>query len=947
MRRWLRFGLYAIALVLIVLIGALGFIQTGPGKRLLAEQLSSRLSTADAAIEIAGIEGWIPLDLGIGTFRLSDRDGVWLEANDVAFDWSPSALFGGRIRIDRIGAARVEIMRPPLADPTPEPASDKPFRLPELPKSLPPITVERLALPEVLLGAPLVGEAASFGLMGSIRANDDGDRVTAKLDLERTDTATAFASLELTAGLDPRTLDLALNAGESGGVLAALADRPEIGEVELSLEGQGALEDWSGRLSAQAEGLALLEADLGLALVDQPRLVIDGTADLAPGALPDDIAALVGDRIAIELDLVQTAAQALDLKSAAMTTALAVLDAEGSVDFDDGDLALRTGLAIPDLAPLGPFAEAALSGKAEAHLMIGGTLTAPEGELALRIGAPAFDDKTAEAIATDIRWTTTTPLSADRPAFDIVIEGQALGFAIPGTVLPDEDARFSARLSLPLEGEVVVDHVTIESAGSSIEASGAIDPAELEGRIDLALDAPSLSRLAAPYGQAVDGKALVKAAIQLADRAKNIAVDLDASLDELAGLPPGAAELLGKQVALEAKVSLDPSRRVTLEKLTADGANVELEGDASLDLAEKGLTGRLSAALPDLTALGTLAPDGTEGAIALEADLGGSLDAPEADLRVSGQDLVLAGEPISAFGLTLAGRDLIAAPNGDLAIEITARDMPAKLALAYRLVDDRLHLDAIDLTAPETEIDGALVVALDTTLAEGSLQGGIAKLHALEPLIQQAIGGSLDFTATLAPEGERQNADLVISGRDIGGSFGSLKTIDVDASVVDVKTRPTVDAKASLTGFEQGATAIDALTVAARSDGDKLAFELDVAGEALKPFELAADGAVVFADGVELGLESLNGSFAGERLRLAQPLTLRQAESGMQLAGLDLRFGKARLQGDVDIGEETVSGAVDLRDLPLDWSEVFGGPALTGDASADIDLSGSVSSPKV
>ena len=947
MRRLLRWVLYVASAMLILLVGAVALIQTGPGKQLLAAQLSSLLSTPESVVEISDIEGTLPLDIQVDTIRLADRDGVWLEMRSVAFDWSPSALASGRLQIDEIGAERVEIKRTPLSDDTPEPTNDDPFRLPEIPKSLPPVSVENVALPEIVLGAPLLGEAATFSLQGSIRTSDRGDRATARLDLERTDTATAHVSLEATVDLVPLSLDLIMDAKESGGLIVALAGQPQKGEVALRLDGKGPLDNWSGRLHAEAEGVAKLEAAIALALVDQPRLSIDGEGRLAPGILPEAFGALIGEQLSIDLDLVQPSAQALDVRKATLTTHIAGIDAEGSVNFDEGDLALKASLSAADIEPASTLANAALSGKAEMHLMVNGTLNAPDGSLEFRASDLAFDGKAAKTVTTDIQWTTTSSLSAERPAFDIVIDGQALGLDIPDTLLPDDDVRLNGKLSAPFEGEVVIDHIAMATAGSSLVARGAVDPRKREGTIDLSLEAPSLQRLAAPYGLTIEGKAKMGTVIRLANQADDIAIEIDASLDELAGLPPGAAEILGSEATVEADITLDSSNRVRLEKLAVDGAHIGLEGDASLNLDEGHLAGRINAALPDLNVLETLMPKGIEGAVALKADFGGTLDAPSADVRVNSENLVLAGEPITALDIAISGKELIASPIGSLEVNLSARKTPATLALAYRLADNTLHLEAIDLKAPETEVGGALAIALETALIDGALQGQIAKLDALEPLLQQTLRGSINMAASFAPDGGGQNATLALNGQDVVGDFGSLKTIKLDASITDAKTQPGIDANATLTGFKQGATTIDALTLLANGDGERIEIDLDVAGEALKPFEVAADGTFEIKEGIALGLTRLQGAFAGEPLRLAQPLSLQAVGNEFELAGLDLRLGEARLIADLDIGEETATGAVDLRGLPLRWSEIFEGPSLSGIVSADIDLSGSVSSPKV
>ena len=953
MRRMSKWLLRAIGLVLIILVGILALLQTGPGKRLLAAQLSSFLSTPSAGIEIAGIEGWIPLDMRVAHLRLSDRDGTWLEADGITVNWSPSALIGGRILIEEIAATRIALARPPLdsGQKEEEPASNEPFRLPELPKSLPPIIVEQLALPEISLDGPVLGEAATFRLQGSLQANDSGETVAAILDLERTDQPTAFANLEATAGLDPLTLDLALKAGESGGMIAGLIDRPEVVTFAFDLEGKGPLEDWSGHLRADADGLILAEADLDLALTEQPRLVVEGAANPARGLLPNDLVDLVDETILIDLDVMLIGAQALDLKKAAIDIGVATIDAEGSVDFDAGDLALSATLAVPDLAPFGRVAKAPLGGGANASLDVAGTLAAPDGRLDLEANDPTFDDKTADQIAISIRWTATAPLTSDRAVFDIEVEGAASGLALPGATLPDPDVAWNAKLAVPLDGEIAIDRVLVETAGSSLTAKGNIDPASLEGAIDLALSAPSLQQLAAPYGQPMDGKATIEAAIRLAGQAKNVTIDLDATLEDLENMPPGAAELLGSEVGLNARVDLDANGRLHLDRLTADGAGFEFAGKADLD--QEDITGRFTLALPDLAVLDPVIADSL-GRIELEADLDGDLEAPTADLRVTGKDLVLTGEPIAALDLAMIGRDLIETPSGDLEIALTARDTPASLALDYRLADDMLHLDAIDLKAPETAIGGRLAIALEAASIDGALDGRLADLGALSRLSGQALDGSIDFTLTLAADGDHQDADITLAGEQVGGDFGSIKTVNVDASVQDFKASQgafLLDAKATLTGFQQDATKIDALVLGIDGAADDfdfdLDFDLDVAGEAIKPFELQAAGTGGYKHEMVLGLESLTGAFADEPLRLAKPLTFRRRGDAIQLSDLDFRLGEARLTGNIDVDERSVAGVIDLRSLPLAWSETLGGAPLSGTVSADVDMGGEIDAPRI
>ncbi|MEL6963350.1 MAG: hypothetical protein AAFO01_11370, partial [Pseudomonadota bacterium] len=140
----LRFCLYAIGLLLLLVAGVVAFLQTSVGKRLLTSELSRQLSSQDSEIKISGLGGFVPLDMRLDQLQLADQDGVWLKADGAHLDWSPSALLRGRIHVTTLRVDRIEVIRPPRHENAQVDVSQEPFQLPELPSSLPPITFDRL-----------------------------------------------------------------------------------------------------------------------------------------------------------------------------------------------------------------------------------------------------------------------------------------------------------------------------------------------------------------------------------------------------------------------------------------------------------------------------------------------------------------------------------------------------------------------------------------------------------------------------------------------------------------------------------------------------------------------------------------------------------------------------------------------------------------------------------
>ena len=164
--------LAALALIVLLIAAIFGLAQTGYGKRLIASQLGAMLTTPDLAVAITGLEGLVPVDMRIGRITAADGEGVWLEVDDLQLAWSPGALLGGRIRIDRMSAARIDVQRLPPSAPSTEPP--EPIRMPELPGWLPPTTVQQLSVAQIDLGQDVLGAPASFALTGSLDMPDDG-----------------------------------------------------------------------------------------------------------------------------------------------------------------------------------------------------------------------------------------------------------------------------------------------------------------------------------------------------------------------------------------------------------------------------------------------------------------------------------------------------------------------------------------------------------------------------------------------------------------------------------------------------------------------------------------------------------------------------------------------------------------------------------------------------
>src|SRR6516165_10508050 len=112
-----------VALPLLAVGGAYGFLQTATGKAWLAATIARMASSPGMVVTIERLEGSPPFNIRIGTIRVADREGSWLELEDLAFVVDARALLRRALVIERLQAASARVTRQPVAEPTGSSAS--------------------------------------------------------------------------------------------------------------------------------------------------------------------------------------------------------------------------------------------------------------------------------------------------------------------------------------------------------------------------------------------------------------------------------------------------------------------------------------------------------------------------------------------------------------------------------------------------------------------------------------------------------------------------------------------------------------------------------------------------------------------------------------------------------------------------------------------------------
>ncbi|CTQ49686.1 translocation/assembly module TamB domain-containing protein [Jannaschia donghaensis] len=498
--------------------------------------IEDNLNSPGLTVRLNGFEGALSSTASIESLTVADEEGVWLRLEDVVLDWNRSALLRGRLEVEELSAALIAVERAPLpaegVDALPD-AGASGFSLPDLPVS---VEIEALRAERIELGAPLIGQDLALTLEASARLVDGSGAAT--IEAQRLDGVNGTFSIAASYEADGQVLSLDLDISEAeGGVAASLLQLPGAPAIDLSVQGDGPLDDFAADIVVASDGAERLAGDVTLTGVDSGRqfevdLGGDVTSLFAPRyqAFFGDDVALVARGIqqaegGLVLDTLDLRTQALSLTGAARLGANGwpeFLDIAGVIEAEDGttvllptsdnsqlrraDLTLRHDASVSDtwaldLSVLDYRSPAVTLGDGEIEATgvlsrdadgVVETATAGIGAVlnALDFTDPAIAQAAGPRISleSDIAWTAGQPVRLT----DLILRGP--GYALTGGVDvdgTDPEQPLTLRVDLGAAIEDLARLVALSgqnlSGAANAGVTGAIEP--VAGTFDLNLQA--------------------------------------------------------------------------------------------------------------------------------------------------------------------------------------------------------------------------------------------------------------------------------------------------------------------------------------------------------------------------------------------------------------------------------------------------------------------------
>ncbi|MEO8530795.1 MAG: hypothetical protein ABI459_06210, partial [Deltaproteobacteria bacterium] len=250
--------------------------------------LEDNLSTAGRDVRVRGFSGALSSHATVEEITIADDDGIWFTMKNAELDWTRTALFSGRLEVNKLTADEIEISRRPLTGGDGASAESSQFALPDLPVS---VKIGEIDAAKVRLGETVLGVPVQLHLAAS--AELDGGAGQATLVVERTDDKQG--ALTLDAAYDNATRNLTLDLGlteEAGGLVADMIGLPARDAIALTAKGDGPIDDFAATITLATADQPRLTGQVTLKSTLPPEGSSDGVATVFHADLSGDVSTL-------------------------------------------------------------------------------------------------------------------------------------------------------------------------------------------------------------------------------------------------------------------------------------------------------------------------------------------------------------------------------------------------------------------------------------------------------------------------------------------------------------------------------------------------------------------------------------------------------------------------------------------------------------------------------
>ncbi|TAX79551.1 filamentous hemagglutinin adherence factor [Rhizobium ruizarguesonis] len=882
---------YAVGATLILAVAALAiFGFTSFGARIVTEKIASTLSNRDMTIEVREPQGLLTGGLRAAEISISDTRGVFAEIHGIAIDWNPLALLTGTFHAKRFEIEAINVLRKPVRTLPSRPGAENSggFNLPIK------VDIDRVALPDIKLAAPVAGRAFALAAEGSLSANGDGGEAVVNVSRHAVPDARLAADIAFAPAENRLRLKAQLSEPK-GGLLAGFLGLPDSPAVNIDLDGQGPISDWKGKLQAALDGQqrAAIEARHQITEDGLHHLDLKGGGDLS-SLLPSAFRPLFAGQTNIDLATTFDNHGKIDIQTGNIATGSVVIAASGTLD-PAGNNSLNANL----LGTSGPVDFRWPLAEGEARFLISGLNLALTGDAqAARLNVSGSLD-TATLPQANIG---NIKLTAKSDAFNLAARSGSVQLRLVAG-----DATFAEpNLNRAVQGPVTIAS-PLQISPSGIGFNGTtVESANINGGLN--------------------------GSYRLADKA--LTGNLKLTINP-AALPAAVTSKFDGPISLESQVVGTIPSKFALSNLVLKSSTLEAAGNVALDGGM--LNADLSGRLPDI---GKLIP-GASGGAGYALRVGGELPAISVTANLKAASLKMADRTLSNLNIDLSGLADPKAPQGRIAATGTIDGQPIGINGDITSQDGKISIPALTADIGGNRLTGNVEFSpsLEPT---GALTFDFPNVGLLAALGGQKAEGDLKGSLGVSSDSGRIALKLLATGGSIRRDTLAIVKPDIDVTVSDLSAlaaNGTVKAEE----VSAGTNKLAGLSLRFTKQQNHTNFDLDAAYDG-NP--LLAAGNVEAADGtIHLNLDRFSASPRNIPIELAAPTQVAIGDGAASLNGLTLKTGAGSVTVTGSAGE-TLKLDADIRELPAALANGFV-PNLSagGTISGTIAVTGTPAAP--
>ncbi|MCC9623100.1 translocation/assembly module TamB domain-containing protein [Thalassospira sp. MA62] len=945
-------GAFVVAVIAIVIV-----VGTGPVLRLATPFVNQTVSDAtDSNFAIGRIEGSLWTSLSFDKLVM-DRpaDGLHVQLQGAEFDWSPLALLGGRLQVNRLALASSTIALPDGSLPADEAEIDEDeetsggFVLPL------DIGLDELSLREIAVMAPTSEQTFLYELSGTASI---GRNMSAKLGLDLTPLDGGADRLHVDLDFDGPAQRLVADiegALDREGIVMTLAGMgpDQVTDISLSLRGQGPASDWRGQLDLRAVDYAALAGTVGIGLDhDQVGFEFDGdleSFDKIAAQLPEPLRQNVALGLGGMFDSGENHLS-FDRLSVAMPDAL---DLSGTAELDlaesliSGDISTNLDPALSQLADdavnwAGLTARAQVSGDLAlptvALDVTARNFTTPVSRIASLNARADFKDFQVLTINVGTKGSDWNDpglaafLGADQEiSLAAQIEPDFSAAEIRHLVVTVPDMVVTGQADLGFGQEIMVTDGRLIGDVKKLAIFGPISGLDLSGAAQLGIT--EINWASQSGGKATLDLEGTETGFGLSD------------LDRIVGAKPHLA----------GDVTIAPNMDVALDLSTIDVETIG--GEIYVDLRDSFSSLKVQG---DLNVGPETVPPGIGVSIApavVDIDLDGDITAPPGTVKISIPKVTASGQELENVNLTttLQWSD-DAVLRVDNRGQFDTKDQTYQLAAQLNLPADGLHVRNIAFKGDGLLLEGDISLPGYSTPMTGDIVLSNLDASALANFGSPVVSGTAQAAVNLSARNGGQGVDINASALGFrmespsGDDPVRLEDIRIQASIENALSDPEITA--NLTGKEIVANPVEVAEVTLDVTGNPGAFDVTVAGNGTYdgnvPFEIDSTANIALANGVAVSANQLDAVISDQTIALQQPLVFSQKPNGERKLDGELTIGSGQLTATLaqQPNQQSISADVALKSLDLGpWGRIAGLEGLSGMANLTASLREEAGSP--